>query len=77
MNFHQSFKKCSIFTPDIRKPQTSLQCKKQIMVKPFMASRGSSEHYSMVKFSGASQNVNFMQFSQNSDGFRQNDSQGF
>ena len=42
-----------------------------------MASRGSYVHNSMVEFSGASQNVTFMQFSQKVDGFRQKDSQGF
>ena len=25
INFHHSFEKCSILTPDIRKPQTSLE----------------------------------------------------
>ena len=42
-----------------------------------MATRGSYVHNSMVKISGASWNVSFMQFSQNIDGFRQNDSQDF
>ena len=42
-----------------------------------MATRGSYVHNSMVEFSGASQNVSFMEFPQNVDGFRQNDSQGF
>ena len=34
-------------------------------------------HNSMVEFSGASEDVSFMQFSQKIDGFRQKDSQGF
>ena len=42
-----------------------------------MVTRGSYVHNSMVEFSGASQNVSFMQFSQKIDGFRQKDSQGF
>ena len=42
-----------------------------------MATRGSYVRNSMVKFFGASQNVSFMQFSQNIDGFTQNDLQGF
>ena len=41
-----------------------------------MATRGSYVHNSMAKFSGASRNLNFMQFSLNIDGFRPNDSQG-
>ena len=42
-----------------------------------MATRGSYVHNSMGEFSGASQNVSFMQFSQEIDGFGQKDSQGF
>ena len=42
-----------------------------------MATRGSYVHNSMVEFSGHPKNVSFMQFSQNIDGFRQSDSQGF
>ena len=42
-----------------------------------MATRGSYVHNSMVKFSGHPENVSFMQFYQNIDGFRQNDSHGF
>ena len=41
-----------------------------------MATRGSYVHKPIVKFSGASQNVSFMQLSQNKNGFKQNDSQG-
>ena len=83
MNFHQSFKKCSILTPDIRKqPQTSLELiKKHIKVQLNMATRYGAMyivHKSMVEFSGASRKFNFMQlFSQKIDGFRQKDSQGF
>ena len=44
------------------------------MAQLFMATRGSYLHISMVKFWGASRNVIFMQFSNNIDGFRQNDS---
>ena len=47
----------------------------QIKFHQFMDTRGSYVHNSMVRFSGASQC--FMQFSQNIDGFRQNESQGF
>ena len=42
-----------------------------------MASRGSYVHNYGKNFRGHPENVSFMQFSQNSDGFRQNDSQGF
>ena len=42
-----------------------------------MGTRGSYVHNSMVVFSGASENVSFMQFSQKIYGFRQIDSQGF
>ena len=42
-----------------------------------MATRGSYVHNSMVEFSGHPKNVRFMQFSQNIDGFRKKDSQGF
>ena len=47
-----------------------------------MGTRGSYVHDSMVTFfflggGGHPENVSFMQFSQNIDGFRQNDSQGF
>ena len=42
-----------------------------------MATRGSYVHNSMVEFSGHPKKFSFMQFSQNIDGFRQNDSQGF
>ena len=50
MNFHQSFKKCSILTPDIRtQPHTSLESfKLYIKVKLNMASRGSYVYNSMV-----------------------------
>ena len=77
MNFHQSFKKCSILTPDNRKqPQTSLdQVKRQIKVQKNMDTRGSCVHDPMVKFWEASR-ISFMQFSQNIDGSSQNDLQG-
>ena len=42
-----------------------------------MATRGSYVHNSMTEFLGHPKNVSFMQFSQNIDDFRQNDSQGF
>ena len=53
------------------------QFKRQIKVQQSMATRGSYVHNPVVKLSGASQNVSFMQFSQNIDGFRQSNSQGF
>ena len=46
------------------------------MVQQWMTSRGSYVHKPMAKIFGASQFF-FFQFSQNIDGFRQNDSQGF
>ena len=44
-----------------------------------MTNRGSYVHTcnSMANFRGHPENVSFMQFSQNVDGFRQNDLQGF
>ena len=43
-----------------------------------MVTRGSYVNNYMVKFGGGHpENVSFMQFSQNIDGFRQNNSQGF
>ena len=42
-----------------------------------MATRGSYVHNFMETFWGASRKISFMQFPQNIDGFRQNDSQGF
>ena len=42
-----------------------------------MATKGSSVHNSMVNSRGHPENINFMQFAQNIDGFRQNDSQSF
>ena len=42
-----------------------------------MATRGSYVQNFMVKIWGDPEHVSFMQFSQNIDGFRQNDSQGF
>ena len=42
-----------------------------------MATRGSYVHISMGEFSGASDNVSFMQFSTKIYGFEQKDSQGF
>ena len=57
MKFHQSFKKCSILTPDIRKQhQTSFknQFKRHTKVQWNMATRGSYVHNSMVAFFWAS-----------------------
>ena len=42
-----------------------------------MTTRGSYVHKPMVKFWGHPEMFLFLQFSQNIDGFRQNDSQGF
>ena len=79
MHFHQSVKKCSIPTPETRKQcHTSLESiKRQIKVQQWMATRGSYVHKLMVNILGASSKFIFLQFSQNIDGFRQNDSQGF
>ena len=46
-------------------------------VQQFMTTRGSYEQMSMVKLWRHPENYSFMQFSQNTDGFRQDDSQGF
>ena len=68
MDFHQSFKKYSIFTPDIRKQPHILS----------MATRGSYMYISLWEnYRGHPDNISFMQFSTKIDGFEQKDSQGF
>ena len=56
------------------------QFKRQIKVQQNMATRGSCVHKVKPMLNilwGHPQNFSFMQFSQNMDGFRQNNSQGF
>ena len=82
MNFHQSFKKCRIHTPDIRKTTSKLKTtskfKRQIKLQPFVASRGSCVHNYGKIFGGIPKIfMQFPDFPQNSDGFRQNDSHGY
>ena len=50
---------------------------RQIKVQQNIATRGRYVHNSMVRFRGHPENVSFMQFSQNIDGFRQNAPQSF
>ena len=79
--FLSFFKKCSILILEIRKqPQISLESMlklRQIKVHQWTTTRGSYAH-NIVKFSGALKMiVSCVQLSQNIDGFRQNNSQGF
>ena len=64
--FHQSFKKSSILTPDIRKqplPQTPLaSIKAQIKVQQWFTTRGSYVHKPMARFSGHPPNFFFFKF---------------
>ena len=64
--FHQSFKKSSILTPDIRKQplsQTPLESiKGQIKVQQWFTTRGSYVHKPMARFSGASPQLIFFNF---------------
>ena len=69
----------SLQTPENFKPPYN-PFKRQINVRQWLATRGRYVHVHkpiMVKISGASQKCYIFQFSQNMDGFRQNDSQGF
>ena len=81
MYFHQSFKKCSILTPDIRKqPQTSLyrmNLKGLLQFNEIWPLERAMYITLWWNFRGHPENVGFMQFSQKIDGFRQKDSQGF
>ena len=80
MTFHQSGEKCSILTPDIRKQSPSLiriNFKDKLRFNNSWQLEGAM-YITLWKLLGAaSQKISFMQFSQNIDGFRQNDSQGF
>ena len=51
--------------------------KRQIKVQQWFTTRGSNVHNPMVEFWAASRKCYIFQLSQNKDGFRQNDSQGF
>ena len=66
MNFHQSFKQCSILTPDIRKqPQTSLESiyfKRQIKAWLWFTTRGCYVHKHEYNFWEHPENVRFLQF---------------
>ena len=80
MNFHKSFKQCSILTPDTKKqPQISLQSiiKGKLRCSKCSPLEGGMYINLWTNFQGHPENVIFLQFSQNMDGFRQNDSHGF
>ena len=49
----------------------------QIKVLQWFTTRGSYTHKPMVRFGGHPENVSFLQFSQNIDDFKQNDSEDF
>ena len=76
MNFHQSFKKCSILTPDIRK-QPQINLKGTLKFNEIWPLEGAMYITLWDNFLGHPENVSCKQFSQKIDGFRQKDSQGF
>ena len=76
MNFHQSFKKCSILTPDIRK-QPQINLKGTLKFNEIWPLEGAMYITLWENFQGHPENVSFKQFSQKIDVFRQIDSQGF
>ena len=79
MDFHQSFKKCSIFTPDIRKqPQHLLRISLNGILKwnEVWPLEGAMYISLWENSRGHPDNVSFMQFSTKIDGFEQKDSQG-
>ena len=80
MDFHQSFKKCSIFTPDIRKqPHISFRISLNGILKlnEVWPLEGAMYISLWENSQGHPDNVSFMQFSTKIDGFEQKDSQGF
>ena len=80
MDFHQSFQKCSIFTPDIRKqPHISLESVKwHIKIKWSIATRGSYVHISLWENSrGIPIILVLCNFLRKWMVFEQKDSQGF
>ena len=79
MNFHQSYKSVAFplqTSQNYLKPPQN-QFKRQIKLQQNMATRGSYVHNSIGIFLGPSQKCFLMQFSQNIDGLRQIESQGF
>ena len=80
MDFHQSFKKCSIFTPDIRKqPHSLLRISLNGILKlnEVWPLEGAMYISLWENYRGHPDNISFMQFSTKIDGFKQKDSQGF
>ena len=80
MNFHQSFKKVEHSHSRHQKATTNLlriDLKGKLSFNNSWQLEGANLHNSMVNFRGHPKNVCFMQFSQNIDGFGQNDSKGF
>ena len=80
MDFHQSFKECSIFTPDIRKqPHNLLRISLNGVLKlnEVWPLEGAMYISLWENSRGHPDNVSFMQFSMKIDGFEQKDSQGF
>ena len=66
MNFHKSFKKCSILTPDRHQKTTSnlltIHLKGKLMCGNGSPPRGRYVHKPMVKFLGLPENVIFFNF---------------
>ena len=80
MNFHQSFKKCSILTPDMQKTTSNLpriNLKGILTFNEIWPLEGAMYITLWENSRGHPDNVSFMQFSLKMDGFRQKDSQGF
>ena len=76
----QSFKKCSIFTPDIRKqPHILLRISLNGILKlnEEWPLEGAMYIFLWENYRGHPDNISFMQFSTKIDGFEQKDSQGF
>ena len=76
MDFHQSFKKCSIFTPDIRK-QPHISLNGILKLNEVWPLEGTMYISLWENSRGHPDNVSFMQFSTKIDRFEQKDSQGF
>ena len=81
MDFHQAFKKRSIFTPDIRKqPHISfnrISLNGILKLNELWPLEGAMYISLWENYRGHPDNVSFMQFSTKIDGFEHKDSQGF
>ena len=79
MNFHQSFKMVQYSHSRHQKTSNLLRInlKGKLRFNTSWPLEGAMYISLRLNFLGHPKNVSFMQFSQNIDGFRQNDSQGF